>query len=342
MSQLLEDGSVVPSYLSMSQGPGVTAQDLAQNDLRMRVGRIVAVHAPDSKTNVNGKFFEYDVEVDIGAGLTKVYPRAVMMDQLGGMADHFEWTPRISQGDSAQIDQGTRVTLLCVNGQAGRAVIIGGAKHHGRKTQEDKSKGHHLEWEFNGINASIDKDGDLVITHKGATDASGAVTSDDEKTNGTCIKLDKNGDIKLSTGKNATNLIHLDSKNKKIFIDSTEDLVEVHAKGNINLKSSGVMIGDATDKTILGESFRNALTTMNNTLKQKFQSLSIKLNIAGTAMTTGGASMSVPITGPVAAGPQINQAGTQILQAGMDLMECMQAVQQFEQKTYLSTKNKSD
>lgn len=342
MAQILEDGSVIPSYLGASQGAGMSAQDIAQNDLRLRVGRVVAVHAPDSKTNANGKFFEYDVEVDIGAGLTKVYPRAVMMDTMGGMADFFEWTPRISQGGSGQIDQGTRVLVLCVNGQSGRAVIIGGAKHHGRKQKESREKGHHMEWEFNGINATINKDGDLLITHKGATNADGSIKSDDEKTNGTSILLNKDGDVKIGTGKNSTNLIHLDSKNKKILIDSTEDLVEVHAKGNIKMLSSGVLIGDATDKMLLGESFRNALSSMNDTLKQKLQSLSLKVSIAGAALTTGGTSMSVPITGAVAAGPQINSAGQQLTQAGQDITACLQAIQQFEQKSYLSDKNKSD
>jgi len=322
----LKDGTIVPHFLGVSSGPGPSTTALSMNDLRLRIGRIVAVYPPDSNANSNKKFFEYDVEVDVGAGLTKVYPRAVMMDPLGGIADTFNFTPRISQGGQGQVDAGTRVLLMCINGQGGHAVIIGGAKHFGRTEKEDKADGHNMVLEFNGINISINKDGDLTILHKGATDAKGKVTDDSEDTNGTKIVLDKNGDVLVSAGKNGNASIQLDSKNKHVVV-----------------KADATLIGDATDHMMLGDTFRNAQKQMHQELKAQLQQASTALGIASSLLTTAGAAMAVPISGAVAAGPQITSASVQLKMASTALGQMNSAISTFESGgPYLSDSNKND
>jgi hypothetical protein len=338
---MIEDGSVIPSFLGLSQGSGMSGTEVSLSDMRLRVGHVVAIHAPDAKSNSNGKYFEYDVEVDVGAGLSKVYPRAIIADTMGGMADFFEWTPRISEGGSGQVNKGTRVLVMCVNGHSGRAVIMGGAKHNGRVAAESNDLGHHLTFEFNGINVNISKDGDMLITHKGATASDGSVKDDNETKNGTSILMDKNGDVKIGTGKGSKNLIHLDSQKKQIL-----------------LLSSGVLTGSATDSTMMGTTYRTAQQTMHTTVMPLLTALSTLIATAGgsvTAASVGLATAAVahlaPIAGPIIGSPAIATAGVSLVAAGAALTsagplvaQIMAAIQTLEGQSdaFLSKKNKSD
>jgi hypothetical protein len=352
----ISDGTVLPNYLQRGDAP--SARHMDQNDLRLRVGRVVAVYPPDASANSNKTYYEYDVEVDIGAGVTRIYPRAMMADPLGGLADHVEWTPRASSGKSTTLDTGSRVLLLCISGHSGRSLIVGGAKHHGRTTKDNASDGHHFNFEFNGIQVGINKDGDLTITHHGATAADGKVKSDSSDTNGTSITLDTKGDVHIATGQNADTEIHLDSGGKKVWVSSKTGEVEVDAGSNIKLQSTGVLTGAATDATMMGTTYRSAEAIMHATVMPLLVSLTTALATAGTSLATAGAQLQaagiaqkVPIAGAVAASVPLQAASaatiaaaTAITSTGPLVAQIMTAIQTFEGKalTYLSKKNQSD
>jgi hypothetical protein len=197
----LFDGTVLPSFMKVLEGPGPTGTDLSLNDYRIHVGRIVAIHGPEQSTNNNKKFFEYDVEVDIGGGVKKVYPRCVMAAPFGGFADTMSWTPRISHGTNdagAGVDFGTRVFVLCLNGHTSRGVIIGGAKHHAlpKETQED---GHHFVAVFNGVKVNVNSKGELLLQRTGPTFSDGSLAGQESDQKATLILNDK-GDIELVAG----------------------------------------------------------------------------------------------------------------------------------------------
>lgn len=346
----LADGTVLPSFLDTRSSALPRARDIDQNDLRLRVGRIVASHAPDASSNSNGTVYEYDVEVDIGAGVTKVYPRAVMSDPLGGLADTLFYKPRLSTGgnDLNKLDTGTRVLLLCVNGQSGRSLIIGGTKHHGKKAKESVVDGV-FRAEVNGIILHINEDGELKVTHKGATNDDGTVKTDGATTNGTFIQLDKNGDVKIGTGSSSSTLIHMESSGQ---------VMNLNATSNVKIQSSGVMTGAATDSTLMGSTYRRDKTVMHSTMMPLLTALSALASTAGTGFTTAaaqlqaaGVAQKVPVAGAVAASVPIQAASVACMTAaaavtamGPLFTQLMAAIQIFESKaaTHLSLKNKSD
>lgn len=354
-----DDGTVLPSFLGTSSGPGPSATQMVLNDVRLHSGRIVAVHPPDVASNANKQFYEYDVEVDVGAGLTKVYPRAVMMDPLGGVADHYRWTPRISQGGSGQTDLGTRVLLLCLDGQAGRSLILGGAKHHGSKVKDNRKNGHCLEWEFNGIHFGINDAGEMTLVFRGATNADGTLRDDvDAEAANATVHIDKDGslhiytidadsgddehrvvlnhksgDFEITSKGNHTEKLDKElsvEANKGFHMNSNEGGFNVGVKKKMIVESAGVELGDATDKMLLGSKHIQDLG-------ECLQSLMQMTTMLGTQLSTAGGSMSVPITGAVAAGPQIAACSTICTQM-------MQAMMQLKGKleTHLSEINKLD
>lgn len=357
---MLEDGSVLPSFLGLSQGPGETGSEINLNDQRLRVGRIVGIYSPDASDNVNGKFFEYDVECDIGGGLTKIYPRSCMTDMFGGVADHFRWTPRIEKPGSGQINYGTRVLLMCPNGHSGRSIIIGCAKHFGNKTAETADDGHNLEWEFNGIRFNVVDDGSCTLVFKGPTNANGTLRSDGNKDDaGATLTVEKDGTIRFFTMEPGSdtdieNRITLDhtagemllessgairgETKKKFDVKATDGFqfnsssggVSIGVQDKVLVDSEGVEFGDATDNMLLGSTHIQDLSTFLTSLSTDSTQIALYLTGAATAM-------KVPISGPIAGSALIQQAA-------MTFTTMVSDIQQFAQKLqeHLSKKNKLD
>lgn len=353
----LFDGTVLPSFMKVLEGAGPTGSDLSLNDYRIHVGRIVAIHGPGQSSNNNRKFFEYDVEVDVGGGVKKVYPRCVMADPFGGYADYVQWTPRLSHGtdeSGSRVDYGTRVFVLCLNGHTSRAVIIGGAKHHAlpKETQED---GHHFVAVFNGVKISVNSEGELELNRKGPTFSDGTPTGDEAQE--AYIHFNNLGDMELGAGADSQALIYLDSQNKRILIEG-EDQVKVNAGGNVTVESAGLLVGDATDATMLAETYRIQEQILHDTIIPLLIQLAALLATAGGSTAAAGASFGVaagvhviPIAGPIVGAPAIAAAAAALAAAGSAISaaaplvsQIMAAIQNFESQSlrYLSKKNRND
>lgn len=345
---MLGDGSVVPSFLNVQvSNPHESAYARGVSDSFLRCGRVSKVYNPDDDGNQSKKFFEYDVEVDYyegsGSYSKLVYPRARIASVFGAVGDYTHYTPRIVSQQDTQINQGSLVLVLCVNGDSRQAVIVGGIAHPSLP-KEDPNDGHHLGFEFNGINVDINKDGTLTLVHKGATDPDGTVQNDTDQTNGTSIQLDENGDIWLQTGKNGDNVVHLDSQNVKIRVDATQGDVEINAQANVKITSQGVLTGTATDHTMMGDTYRNAEKTLHNKLQVAFTNLQSALSTIATQLGAAGTAMLIPTTGPVAAAPLVSAAAGGASTAAGLCSQMAQAITDFEAQSapYLSAKNKSD
>src|SRR6266700_1325356 len=180
MSEVLEDGSVIPSYLRGSDSSSqILGSQYSVSDWQLRVGEIIQAYDVDDPSNRNGKYIEYDVSVshsNLGGGFTNItYPRCRVHSLFGGVADFLRWTPRIDNGGDGQSSLSSKVLLLCPNGNNRFALIIGGYPHPETTRQDTKFDDHDLFFEYNGLNVNINNDGDLTLTHKGATDNSGAI-----------------------------------------------------------------------------------------------------------------------------------------------------------------------
>lgn len=346
----LNDGTIIPNFLDARTDAGPSGFQRSMSDLGLRVGRVIASHPPSAETNTNKKFWEYDVKVDLvsnGTHTEVVYPRCQLANSFGGVADFLRWTPRLGAQSTTEegsaISTGTRVFLMCINGNTRSGIILGGQNHVASPAdpEDDVSV---LVSEFNGIRIEISAEGDLTITHKGATNPDGTVVDEDDSKNGTSIKMNSDGDIILSTGADGSNVVQLDSQNKKIVIDSKEDNVEIKAANNVTIESAGVLTGSASDFTMLGSTFRRDLSSCNNTLISGLLTLSNLILTAAVGITTAAAAHATPVTGPVVGAPSLTAAGVALQSAVPTINQMMVALQTLEAQAagHLSTKNKSD
>lgn len=366
----LPDGTIIPSYLGASGG--VAGPDLPDRmgNLCLRTGEIKKIIFPKAKESVSKKFVEYRVVVQstdsMGRPQVQEYGNCFLSSMFGGVADKYRFTYRAQDPQQLQksgLGTGSKVAILCINGQTTNALIIGGIRDGvNDKTEDpDDSKGHNLFWEFNGINFSVADDGSASFNFKGPTAVDGTLRKDGDKNNaGTTVKVEKDGTLRAytiepgKTDSDIENRITLDhtagemrfessgqiksTTKKKFDVEATDGLQFNSSKGGFSVgvkdkmlvDSAGVELGDATDKMLLGSKHIEDLGTF-------LDSLTEDLTTAGIAMTIGSKAMSVPISGPIAAGPEFSIAAQMITQM-------ISAVSQFsgQLQMHLSGKNKLD
>jgi hypothetical protein len=391
MAQILDDNTVVPSFQGLiKRGRAEPTGNLS--NLALRMGEVKDIIYKDDQKSITKQFTEYTVEVqhrDGGhAGTTTKYIGCLVNNLFGGAADTFRYTLRKDDQSKKQttdddgIGVGSKVLLLCVNGQTTRAMIMGGLRDIKvkEKDEDKKDDGHNLFFEFNGISVAINKDGEAKIAFRGATKVDGTLDTDagaDEKKGPTTVEFLKNGNLKIYTKDDKQHVL-IDHENKKAdFLFDEEWKVKVNKKvtedygdawecsvgssikitakkdisfetsggdwnmkasGKVTIKSSGVQTGDATDATMMGDTFRNAQKTMNNALSQGFQDLIQQLTQIGIAVN---GPLKIPMVGGAAASAV---AGPAVIQCVQIVGKMMAAIKTFEGQSsgYLSTKNKSD
>ena len=240
------------------------------------------------------------------------------------------------------------------------------------KVKDDKARGHHYFSRFNGTSVSVNNDGEFTLQFLGKTKIDGNIDTDagaKESASPTTVAITKDGSLEMYTknrnqalkinhGENkftitADKLFDIQVAGAQVFdvkkevdwtfgstwtiaakkdsiIDIQEGKLDIHAADKCYLKTAGVYIGAASESFPLFETYRKAQQSLNNTLSQTLTQASVAIISAATAM-------SVPITGPVAAGPLLQQAGTALVQA-------VAALKSFEAQaqTFISKYNKND
>lgn len=290
------EGSVIP--LRMRQGERRLGS-LADNSLR--VGRVIRVHAPGASTNLNKRFFEYDVLCVVGGGGTDtehtfVLPRCRISSAFGGGADFTRWTPRLATGDPTQPDGGAGSIVLVkqINGSPFGGIIVGGPQQAVVGEKDDESDGHHATFQFNGLRMEINSDGDLVVFRKGATDPFGTKL-DPADPEGSKIQLIHGGDVAIDAMKDFRVL----SQQSTIM----EATLETNIKSGIaiNTDSPRVRLGSerALDSMIKGTTYRVAESTSNATLIAALTAL----RRAMTALASALPPLTTATTPPVPLAP---------------------------------------
>lgn len=305
----------------------------------LMVGEVKEIIYPTDNNSLSKTVIEYRVDVQTsssnGPPTMTTYPHCVIANMFGGAADKFVYTLRADpRADPENIlTSGSKVLLLCANGDQSRAYIVGGVRDD--KVVDSKEDGHCLTWEFNGVNINVNKDGELRVLVKGPTDAKGAVTEGGLE-NGTTIQVSKDGNIKLSTAEDK----------HTILVDNTNQKIDIKTTGTVNIESSATNIGNpnASEALMLGTTYRADETIMDNQLIAGLTTLSALLANAGAALAAVATAHATPVAGPVAAAPLIAAAAAALTSAGPVVAQMQAAITTFEAKAiaHTSKKNKSD
>jgi phage gp45-like len=216
------------------------------------MGEVRAIIKPTDKESVSKKFNEYTVSVvqyENGMFARRLYYNCLLMNTIAGGGDKVYWTLRPSsktsgEGNTATVADGSRVLVLCIEGSASRAYIIGGIRDE-RSEPDDPKLGHHFNWEFNGVNFRVNDDGSWSIVNKGKTTNLGGVAPSADKSGiGTTIKTEANGNIIINTPDN----------NQSIVIDNTNNSITINADSHITVNGNRIDIGkDANEPQVLGQ-----------------------------------------------------------------------------------------
>lgn len=334
---MLPGGDIIPSILAVHQRSSAAEEtgSLNFNNFFLRVGEVIELVYPDDTRSRSGRLLEYRVlvqESTFTAGAGRIYENCLLINTFGGIADFCNYTLRVDKTenrDKAGLAMGSKVLILCVNGEQNTALIIGGVRDQTDTRDKDiiKDLGHNLHWQFNGINATINKDGELEILYKGKTNIDGKVNDDvDSNAPNAKIQFLKNGNINIGTRDNKQQVL-LDNENGKISIQ----------------RDKALEIGEHTDKMLLGESFRNNHKQMHDEMKQQFNLMKDILQQAGTQLNTAGAATLAP-GAPI---PGLQAAGALLIAASQIAGQLAQTIDDFEvagqgKNSYLSKKNSSD
>jgi len=357
MANILPDGTVVPSYFS-TEPKGTYRPNQNQNNVPLRVGEVRSIVYPSDPLSVSKRYVEYTVAVFHQEGdspvTTTMYNGCTVTNLFGGFADELSYTLRSDNQPAEGVGVGSKVLILCVNGTTSDAFIVGGIRdvNTGRDNDLDhQSEGHNLFFEFNGIQFAINNDGEMKLTFRGATKTDSTLRDDAvPSAEGSYIQIDRQGSIKIATP-SEDQFITVDHQNRKIEIQAQSQWnTVVHgetnltADGFVNIRSAGVHVGDATNHWMLGDTYRTAESTLNNTLAGQATALSALMATAGSALTTATPLNAIPIIGGVLAAAPLAIAASALTAAAPIHASISAATSAFEAAapTYLSTKNLND
>jgi hypothetical protein len=352
MSIVMDDGYALPGDVEVDNAGSVVSGQWF--DYSLRIGKIVAVFLPDEKGNFNQKFIEYSVETHSTDGLSGpapiTYPRCLLMNRFGGVADYERWTPRIDKDDEDGFNIGSQVLLLCVNGKSRSGIIVGGVPNVRAKTREEKFKDNHrYEWEFNGIKERVNNDGEYLWTRRGPTKADGTVRDEDGAGFSFLTKNDGNAflgyNLKIdSTEAQDACSIQFNKKDKKLTLFAESDIFS-ETKAKFSVKTTdGVKINDGganAQAFMMGTAYRRNEEMMNQKMQIALQILSTTLQSASTLLQAVSTAHKVPIYGPIVGSVPLQAAALLVNSASQAVSQLKSAIQSFEQSKsdYLSNKH---
>jgi len=325
MVNKLSDGSVISSNLSMK--PLMDAKQQIMGNYSLKVGIVTDILYPDEEKNLSKKFIEYNVmasELQMNGNMNMtVYRNCTVQNAFGMSNNNLTYTLQIDKSEDGRMEFGSLVLLLCISGQStnGQAVIIGGFSHpdNPKYTKED---GQFYDFNFNGINYNINKDGEWTLTFNSPLDSQKKKAN--EQASGTQIKIDKDGRIKISDNEGQFWELDRTNKtstwsNKSISLASSGDVNE-QSKGKTNLSSDDNMsLSSQKDVNIAANSNMSlsANSNMNQSTSGSWQvkaSGNAQIQAGGNASIQGGAIAELKGTTVLLADGSVPAAGVGISQ----------------------------
>lgn len=369
---MLSDGTVVPSYLGYQERTNLEDSGIQTNGT-LRYGEVKQLYYPDDPQNQSKRWIEYAVDVTskdgIGPRTTIRYFATTLSNPFGGGTDCLRYVFRAGTPDASITSAGSKVLILCLDGDQPRGIIIGGVRDSYWPANSpngiDLDEGINLLFQYNGLRAHIEEDGSLTVIYTGPRliDGSLSATTPEENT-GSGFQFDNNGSIQLYGPANENQqAIFIDNDQKTfsitadtefnatgagtmtfkmqddIMVSSITGAATVSAADNIILLSAGVLTGNATDFTMLGSTFRTAQKKMNRAVSSAATQANSALQQASQYLS----ATSSGLTSPSAAAAMGNAAAA-IAQAAVAISAIASAINSFESNAskYLSKVNKSD
>ena len=327
---------VLPHYLEMRPLSG----DGAFSNMVMRVGEIQELIAPDDPRNLSKKFIEYRVLVqhldgETLTGTSREYAHCVLINPFAGLADRAFWRLRAdSKHDDTGLGKGSKVLMLCVNGEHNSAVILGGVRDETDEGDAEWYKsGLRFFLEMNGVRFVITDEGEAAWVHYGPTGIDGKVVdgTPDDVVSG--FTLHKDGSVLMS------------ARDKRDEREAAQRIEIVQSEKRIRLKAGrGVFVGEATDEWPLFSTYRRAEQQMHSTITNLLTTLATINETMATAMKATAVLHVIPIVGPILAAPALGQIAVQMTAITVLINAAISAIQSFEGQAanYLSKKNKND
>lgn len=309
----LADGSVIPSNLS--QAPLPSASQTYAMDMAFRQGTVIAMYYPEEEGNISKQFIEYDVLVakrDMRSGSNFVKYSNCQVSDIFGTANNYE---DFTLQPATKMDKGipvggSTVTVLCIDGTSvsGRALIVGGKKS--KLNKPAKARGQFYDWQFNGINVQVNKDGEYILTFNSPIDQEGKKSV--EAASGTVLKIDKDGRFSIVDNEHQTLVLDRVAKtmtwsngSESIKIDKTAKSVSIKAAKDVNSES--------TEATSV-KSGKDMTMDSGGALNQK-SAKDMKQDAGANMNTKVGSNWTIDVSGNV----QMKAGGNVMVQAGGNL-----------------------
>lgn len=230
----------------------------AFSNFLLRSGEVKRIIKPTDSKSRTKKFLEYDVLVEHrenGTATSKIYRNCLNFNSFCGLADKHIMTLRIDDTEKTSANPitangfGSKVILLCLNGEHSQALILGGIRHDG--DSDIGLEGVTDIRVFNGTAIKIKNDGSYSIQVDGATKADGTARDDRVDGGGSSVQVAANGDITISTADNA----------QAIVVSNSDRTISVAADQDLVVDGTQIHIGKgATEPGVLGNQLANLLT----------------------------------------------------------------------------------
>lgn len=193
----LSDGTVIPSAARLKDTNTSHGHDRVYKDSNLKLGTIIAVRYVDSDDGIQGskqyssKGAEgtaydtvYDVRIDNNGYTPSIVPSCRVLKPFFGVNNYFEIVhesadlaatfaekspvPGMSAlSQTANTMVGSRCVVLFLEGQPTAPVIVGFLTHPAMTSKLTKEKELHLDFEFQGLNVTVDKDGAFILKAQG-------------------------------------------------------------------------------------------------------------------------------------------------------------------------------
>lgn len=221
-------GDVISSNLNFGAGSDAKSDLFANSSIF--IGEIQKVYTNDdtsSQPEGAADFTLCDVMVYRSTGGTEIIKQCRIMHPTwgGGVNNFLEHTYPVPDQNTFDPKKkrseksANQVILSFINGNKQAAIILGAVPHTSqvaKARRPKKDKGTVLEAELQGLNWQINNEGEFTLTFYGPRDNKGKIIND--KAGPTSFKIDKKGDITITTAKKQT--IKVDTENQKIQIDN--------------------------------------------------------------------------------------------------------------------------
>lgn len=305
----LPDGSRIPSNLSV--GPRSDVREMAKNNMALRSGTISKIVYPDDKESVTKREIEYHVEVvqNLGVnGTNTVRYRNCRCNNIFGTANNsLVYTLQQDDSGSPTLDEGALVLLLCIDGSPdnSQAIIIGGLSNLVSKNKKyKKADGQFYDFNFNGINFNINKDGEWTLEFNSPVSPKGKKAN--EPAAGTKIKIDKEGRLKISDNENQSWELDRVAKkstwtngNESVVIDKENKKVELTSTGEMSQHSAKQMSASTDDKMSLSSKADMSSKSEANMSMEASSNMKMKsggawqVDVSGSALIKAGDSVQI-------------------------------------------------